>query len=267
MTKKVSVLMPVFNNAATLLQAVQSIQNQTYTNWELIICDDGSSDGSKQLEEQIANQDKRILCIANDVNRGTNKALNRCLQIASGDYIARMDGDDDCDPTRFEKQVAFLNENSEYDIVSSAMVLFDEHGEWGLVSNPEKPSGKQIVCGTAIFHAPVMMRRECVEKVHGYSEKRRTTRVEDVDLWIRLYTEGCRAYNMQEPLYRMRNDKNALNRRKFKYRVNSSVVRLGGCKSLKLDAISYVMAFKPVVNGLVPSRLRNVIRRIQRKQR
>ena len=90
-------------------------------------------------------------------------------------------------------------------------------------------------------------------------------RVEDVNLWIKLYTAGYRGYNIQKPLYRMRNDQNALNRRKYIYRVNSVYVRLQGCWMLKLGPRSYLKACVPMINGLVPAKLRQWIRKQQRK--
>jgi glycosyltransferase EpsE len=187
--------------------------------------------------------------------------------VASGEYVARMDGDDDCIPERFDKQIAFMELHPEYQIVSSSMILFDEAGEWGKVSCPEYPQPEDTVGGTAFCHAAVMMKKDCLDVVGGYTEDRRMLRVEDVNLWIKLYAAGYRGYNIQEPLYRMRNDQNALNRRKYIYRINSTYVRLKGCRMLNLGLGSYLRAFVPMINGLVPARLRHMIRRIQRKEK
>ena len=256
MNEKVSILMGAYNCGGTLAAAVRSIMKQTYKNWELIICDDGSKDNTYETAERLAAEDDRIIVIRNETNLGLNVTLNNCLKQASGDYVARMDGDDECLPDRFEKQVRFLRENPEFDIVSSWMSLFDESGEWGMQKTPEYPTPAQVVTGSPICHAPVMIRRECIDRAGGYSEESYTLRVEDVDLWIRLYSMGCRAYNIQEPLYRMRNDKNAFSRRKYMYRVNSTKVRLKGCRLLHLGPKCYLKAFKPMIKGLVPARIR-----------
>lgn len=263
---KVSVLMGIFNCKSTLEQAVNAIINQTYQNWELIMCDDGSSDGTFELAKKIAERDARIFVLKNERNLGLNQTLNNCLSIASGEYIARMDGDDDCSPDRFEKQIAFLESHKDFDIVSSEMIFFDESGEWGKNSVKERPQAKDVVTGSPICHAPVMMRKKCMDDVGGYTVDKRMLRVEDVNLWIKLYAKGYRCYNIQEPLYRMRNDKNALNRRKYKYRINSVYVRLQGCKILKLSPICYIKAFKPMVNGLVPAKFRATIRKMQHQK-
>jgi glycosyltransferase EpsE len=191
--------------------------------------------------------------------------LNRCLAVATGDYIARMDGDDDCVSERFEKQIAFLESHPEFQIVSSPMILFDEEVEWGCTKSLEYPQSEDIIAGTAFCHAAVMLKKECMDQVGGYTENRRMLRVEDLNLWIKLYAAGYRGYNIQEPLYRMRNDQNALNRRKYKYRINSTYVRLQGCKMLKLGPVSYVKACRPMIVGLIPSGLRQFIRKKQWK--
>ena len=265
MSGKISVLMGIYNCADTLVQAVASIQNQTYTNWELILCEDGSSDNTYEVAMALAANDSRIVLLHNEQNLGLNATLNRCLAAATGEYIARMDGDDDCMPERFEKQIAFLESHPEFQIVSSAMALFDENGEWGCAKSPEYPQPEDTVCGTAFCHAAVMLRKDCMDRVGGYTEDSRMLRVEDVNLWIKLYAAGYRGYNIQEPLYRMRNDQNALNRRKYIYRVNSVYVRLQGCRMLKLRPKCYLKACIPMINGLVPAKLRQLIRKQQRK--
>lgn len=253
--------MGIYNCESTLEQAVNAIKNQTYSNWQLLMCDDGSTDQTYQLAQKLARQDERIIVIKNEKNSGLNKTLNRCLDMADGEFIARMDGDDDCLPERFYEQITFLEEHEEYDIVSSPMILFDESGEWGETHAIELPTAKDVVCGSPICHAPVMMRKKCIDYVHGYTEDKRMLRVEDVNLWIKLYAAGYKCYNLQKPLYKMRNDKNALNRRKYKYRINSTYVRLRGCKDLGLGIDCYIKAFSPMIVGLIPAWFRSYIRR------
>lgn len=263
MSSKVSVLMGVYNCAKTLPQAVAAIQNQTYSNWELILCDDGSTDNTYEIAQRLAESDARLILLRNVQNLGLNQTLNNCLAVATGEYIARMDGDDDCLPDRFEKQIDVLEKYSEFQITSTPMILFDENGEWGRTSLPEFPTPANIVEGTAICHAPVMLRKDCIDEVGGYTVDKRMLRVEDVNLWIKLYAAGYRCYNIQQPLYRMRNDQDALNRRKYIYRVNSTYVRLQGCKLLHLGPKSYLKAFIPMINGLIPAHVRQAIRKKQ----
>ena len=265
MNDKISVLMGVYNCSSTLEEAVNSIIGQTYENWELIICDDGSSDNTYEVAERMQKKDGRIVLIRNEENCGLNVTLNKCLKKAAGTYIARMDGDDISLPERFEKELTFLKEHPEYDIVSTQMIFFDENGEWGRTHTKEKPEPENVVCGSPICHAPVMMTKACIDDAGGYTEDKRMLRVEDVNLWIKLYTKGYRCYNLQEPLYKMRNDQNALKRRKYIYRINSTYVRLKGCRTLNLGVKCYVKSFRPMINGIVPAKLRDYVKRKRMK--
>lgn len=257
---RVAVIMGVYNCSSTVIDAIKSIENQTYTDWHFYICDDGSTDGTYDVISQYVKDDQRFTLLKNDKNCGLNYSLNRCLKFSRDEFIARMDGDDLCDPHRFEKQVKVLNEHPEYHICGTAMQFFDENGYWGSNTVPEFPSAEQVVSGTPICHATIMARTSAYRRVNGYSQDPSTLRVEDVDLWIRMYEKGFRCINIQEPLYHMRNDQNALNRRKYIYRINSTKTRLRGCKSLHLGPKSYIKAFKPMLYGLVPSQLRRLIR-------
>lgn len=265
MDKKVSIIMGIYNCEDTLEEAVNSIINQTYTNWELIMCDDGSTDQTLKLARKMAKKDSRIIIINNEYNVGTNITLNKCLKLATGYYIARMDGDDISLPMRLTKEIEFLEKNKQYEIVSSNMVLFDENGEWGITRNKENPTKKDVVLGSPICHAPVVIKKECYDAVDGYTEDKHMLRVEDVNLWIKLYARGYRCYNIQEPLYKMRNDKNALNRRKFKYRINSTYVRLLGCYEMKLPFLCYLKCFSPIMIGLIPAKIRFIIKKVIEK--
>ena len=259
--RKISVIMGVFNCEKTVSEAIRSIQDQTYPNWELIICDDGSYDCTLDVVRKMAEEDSRLIVISNPVNVGLNRTLNHCLEYASGEYIARMDGDDICDKRRFAKQVQILGTQDEYKICSSAMYFFDEHGIWGRNHVTEYPTKEDVVIRSPICHAPVMMTRECMDSVKGYAENPHLIRVEDVDLWIRLYAAGYKCHNIDEPLYGMRNDQNALKRRKFKYRINSVYARINGCRLFNLSGKYYIKAMRPLLYGLVPARLRDRIKR------
>lgn len=126
--------MGIYNCEGTLAEALDSLLSQTFTDWNLVMCDDGSSDTTYEIAEQYQTRySNKINLIKNERNMGLNHTLNRCLEFADGEYIARQDGDDMSMPTRFEKEVAILDSNSEIAIVSTAMTYFDESGVWGKV--------------------------------------------------------------------------------------------------------------------------------------
>lgn len=254
--------MGVYNCENTLIQAVNSIINQTYDNWELIICDDGSNDRTYEIALELSKRDTRIKLLKNTNNKGLNYTLNKCLEYANGEYIGRMDGDDDCSPDRFAKEIKFLESNPEISIVSCRVKFYDETGFWGESSLPKSyPTKEDVVTGTAISHAPVLIKHNAMLKIGGYSNSYWTLRVEDVDLWIRFYTAGYKAANILESLYYMRNDKNAFKRRKYKYRINSTITRLRGCYNMHLGLKCYIKSFLPMISGLIPMQIRRLIRK------
>lgn len=253
MSKKVSIIMGIYNCGSTLAEAIDSILAQTYTNWELVLCDDGSTDNTLAVaEEYRGRHTDKIKLLQNEKNLGLNKTLNRCLGAATGEYIARMDGDDVSLPERLEKEVAFLDANPNYAIVSCPMIYFDENGDWGRGSSIPSPEAKDFVTGTPFCHAPCMVRIEAYKAVGGYSENPKTLRAEDYHLWFCMYSAGYRGANLTESLYKMRDDESAYNRRKFRYALNEAYVRFIGYRMLKLPLTSYAYALRPIAVNLLP---------------
>ena len=200
---RISILMGIYNCAPTLAEAIDSILEQTYSDWELILCDDGSQDNTYQIaKEYQALYPERIVLLQNEQNQGLNYTLNKCLSHAKGEYVARMDGDDISLPERLEKEIEFLDSNPEYAIVSTPMIFFDEHGDWGRSYAIQKPEKKDFIKHSPVFcHAPCMIRREAMENVGGYTVDKKMLRFEDVNLWYKLYGAGYRGYNLDAPYY------------------------------------------------------------------
>lgn len=259
---KVSIIMGAYNCAQTVEKSIDSIVAQSFTDWEFIICDDGSSDESYRIIEEYAEKEPRIILIRNDKNRGLSHTLNHCLQEATGEYCARMDGDDVCDPTRFEKQVAFLDNHPEYGFVSTTMKRFDENGVY---QEPKKgegyaPTEKDFIKGSPFCHAPAMLRKSAYDTVEGYRVGEKLLGVEDYDLWFRLYAAGIRGYIIEEPLYSMFDGREAAKRRSFRRRLNEAWVRKEGYKLLNIPLPSRVFVLKPILIGLIPQWLYKIIR-------
>ena len=264
---RISVIMGIYNCEDTLGEAVRSIVNQTVKDWELIMCDDGSVDGTYETALSISKEySEKITLLKNQGNKGLNYTLNRCLKIARGEYIARMDGDDLCSPDRFEKELEMFEKHPEIAIVSTAMEHFDENGTWGVSRHPQYVTKKDFLYGTPFCHAPCMVKKEAMERVGGYSESKRLLRVEDYHLWIKMYAAGYQGMNIQEPLYQMRDDRNALQRRKFKYRLNEAYVKLVAVKKLELPVWKSVYALRPIIVGLLPNWFYGIIHKQNLKQ-
>lgn len=256
----ISVIMGIYNCAGTLSEAIESILNQTITNWELIMCDDGSTDDKYNVAKEYALVHKeKIVLLKNKKNMGLNYTLNRCLSVAKGNYIARMDGDDLCTNNRLEIELNTLKQEPEIAIVSSDMQYFDETGVWGNISHMTYPTDIDFLHGSPFCHAPCLVKKEAYLTVGGYSEEKRLLRVEDYHLWIKMYKEGYKGKNIHMPLYQMRDDRNAYSRRKFRYRINESYVRILAVKELKLPVTGYIYAIKPILVGLLPPAIYNFL--------
>ena len=266
-SKKISILMGIYNCADTLPEAVESILSQTYCNWELILCDDGSKDHTYDVAWLYAQKyPEKIRLIRNEQNQGLNYTLNRCLQYADGDYIARMDGDDISLPERFRKEVDFLDTHPEFAIVSTPMIYFDETGDWGEGTAIERPQIRDFVFHAPFHcHAPCMIRREAFLAVGGYTVDWRLLRFEDCNLWYKLYAAGYRGYNLQEPLYKMRDDYNAYKRRSFSSRMRAVYVQYTGFKMVRMPLRYYPYLAtefgKNVILALLPAPLYAYLRR------
>ena len=249
---KISVIMGIYNCEKTLDEAICSILQQTYHNWELIMCDDDSTDNTYLVAQKYADRYDNIYLYKNEKNMGLNYTLNHCLQHASGEYIARMDGDDVSILDRFEKQLHFLETHKEYAIVSSPMIYFDDQGDFGVGVGGGEPAIKSIPLNTPFSHAPAMVRKEAYDKVHGYTVEDHFLRVEDWHLWVKMYAAGYKGFNLDEPLYKMRDDSNAISRRKFKYRFNEARVSRYSVKALHLPKWMYIYSLRPIIVGLLP---------------
>lgn len=258
---KVSIIMGIYNCSNTLQESIDSVLAQTYTNWELIMCDDGSTDHTLNIAKQYESNYSNIIVLKNDKNCGLAHSLNRCLRVATGQYIARQDGDDRSHPQRIEREVQILNTYPQYDIVSTGMSFFDADGEWGQSIPIEKPEAIHFIQQTPFCHAAAMVRKDALLCVQGYNESAKLLRVEDYDLWFRLYEKGCIGYNITEPLYEVRDDRAAFNRRNVKHRLNEAYVRYRGYRRLKLPMYAYAYVFRALVLLFVPNALYQYLRK------
>ena len=260
MSARISVLMSVYNNEATVSDSIASIAAQTYADWELLLVDDKSTDGSLRILADWARRDSRIRLIQNERNMGLAASLNRALAEARGEYVARMDGDDISLPHRFEKQVAFLDAHPEHAIVGSSALVFDREGVWETRTCKELPQKEDFLWGTQFIHPSVMMRREALLAVGGYRVCRDTLRTEDYDLFMRMYAHGFTGYNLSEPLLRYYDTRHPKAVR-YRFRISEARIRWSGFRALGLMPAGLPYAVKPLVVGLIPGGLK---RRLQR---
>ncbi len=264
----VSIIMGIYKMAKKdiiVKLAIDSILNQTYRDFEFIICDDGSNDGTYELVKNLTKKDKRVVLIKNDKNRGLAFSLNHCISIAKGKYIARMDADDISVLNRLEKEIRFLENHKEYAVVGCNMFYMNEKGIWGKRILAEKPNKKSFLFTSPFAHPTIVMRKEVLKKLNGYRVEKITRRLEDYDLFMRLYAKGYKGYNIQEFLYQFREDTDAFKRRAYKYRWDEVKIRYRGFKELNLLPKGFIYVIKPLIIGLIPQRYLSILRNLRKE--
>lgn len=251
-----SIITGVYNieHCASFLKAVEGIRRQTYTDFEWILCDDGSTDATWEILCHCAETDNRIRLLKNSKNEGLAASLNKCLLEAEGYYIARQDADDYSKEDRLEKQIAYLKSHPEIGVLGCQAYLFDENGVWGKENYPEVVTKRDFLFTSPYKHGAVVFRRDVLERTGGYRVAKETRRAEDYDLFMQIHTFG-RGENLTEYLYYFCEDEGSRKRRKYRYRLDEAKVRYRGFKNLNLLPGGWPYVIKPLLVGLIPEQL------------
>lgn len=251
---RITVIMGIYNCADTLRDALDSLVVQTYKRFKVIICDDGSTDNTYSIaKEYVEKYPEMFFLIRNEHNKGLNYTLNRCLEYADTEYVARMDGDDMSLPERFEKEIEFLDSHPEFQILSTPMIYFDENGDYARGKGGYEPKAKYCRKGSPFCHPTVMVRTEAFKAVEGYTVSDDLLRYEDYHLWINMFNKGFRGLVLDEPLYRMRADKNSIRKRhkNRSIRKETNLQKLA-IKKLNLPKWSYIYLLRTVFIKFLP---------------
>lgn len=251
----ISVLMGTYyrrTETGLLERSVSSILNQTLSNFELLISDDGSTKDARILLEQMACQDRRIRLIRRGHLYSLSEKLNACLCQAKGTLIARMDDDDFSFPDRFAKQAAALEAHPDAAYVGSNVELYRSGTLIGARVLPERPSVKDFFFTQPYVHPSLMFRRDALLSVGGYSESPHCLLCEDYDLLLRLYAKGFQGMNLQENLLAYTLPDTAKGNRKMRHRWNEAVTRFYRYKELKVLPWAFPYVVKPLAVGLIP---------------
>ncbi len=260
---RVSVIMSAFNDEKFLTESLESIIRQTYTDFELILFDDGSTDLTSNIIKEYASKDERIIPIFNETNLGLTVNLNRGIQLSRGTFIARMDADDISMASRFEKQVSFLDLNPEIDLVGSASADINSAGnEIQLRAVPEKHEDiiNLLPKANPMTHSAVMFRKKSFEGIDFYNESYRT--IQDYEMWFRAAGNGLKFHNLKEVLLKYRMDDDYVSRKSFSYRLSDCKLRLKCFHYINLPYYRYYYALIPVFLGLIPRKLYPFVKRI-----
>lgn len=281
---KVSILLSVYNGERFVRDAVLSILAQTYREFELLIVDDASTDGTHTILEELAAQDPRIRILTNSTNLGLTKSLNIALAaVGTGDpssafgllrmtekvwppqngirYIARMDADDIALPDRLEKQLAFLQSHPDIDVVGTAYEWIDEDGAVigrpHVITDPDDIH-RVLPRTNPLLHSSVVMRRSALERVHGYDESFR--RAQDYDLWLRL-SRTSRMANLPDVLMQKRLARSMISFASERAQLRCAVrARYNAIRRGDIPAWSILYILKPLIASLLPQRFVQWIR-------
>lgn len=262
----ISIIVSVYNSNKTLSKMIESVLNQTYKDFELILINDGSSDDSFNIMKEYKLKDSRIILIDKE-NTGLTKSLNIGLKRAKGYYIARIDSDDTWLPSKLEKQVTFLEENSEYMLVGTA---YNEIGDNGkiiydkqrtlllssyvdIINNIEKLN--------PFLHSSVLFRKELCETVGFYNESFKYT--QDYEYWVRIISK-YKVSNLTEVLASRRYSENMISIQKEKeQRIYAIKAKLLAIKMLNKPVCSYKYLINDILVYLLPKKIIGLIRKFK----
>ena len=204
---KIGIVMPFYNAENYIKQAIESILDQTYSDFELIGINDGSTDSSPQIFLDFVHKDRRLRYFGGEQNLGVTKALNFGLLVSRSEFIARMDADDVSLPTRFEEQIKLLEQERDLMVVGTNFLSMNEDltkVNWNneLPTDPERIKA-ELLTRCCVGHPTVMFRRRIIEIVGGYSEDLAHKAVEDYELWLRI-SKSHKIKNIPKPLLKYR---------------------------------------------------------------
>lgn len=238
-----------------LKRAIDSILAQSYENIELLICESGSTDEAKACLAKYERRDSRVQLIDGLGAETLAEKLNRCIAAAKGEYIARMDDDDYSLPERMQKQLGYLQENTEISFAGCSVALVREGKPAGYRIFPEYPTVSDFMTVQPFIHPSLIFRRKALESVGGYCEEKWCVGCEDYELLLRLYEHGCIGANMREELLQYTLPPSGVHTRSMGMRFNEARTRFKRYKSLGLLPNKLPNVVKPMAVGLIPPRI------------
>lgn len=259
--KKVSIIMAAYNAEKYIKYAIDSVINQTYNNWELIICDDCSTDNTHDIVKEYSLIDSRIKLIRNEKNSRQSKSRNNAFEKSDGQYIAILDADDSIHEDKIKKQVLFLENNPQYSFVGTNAYIIDDNNKiTGTIKKLSNPKESTVIRNKGFVYSSIMVRRDVFEKIEGYTVSSITKTGEDYDLICKIYQEGLKGTNILEELYFYRVNPGNYQRRNYEayyneFKVAMKHVKNGWLKVNECEIYIVFYLFAPLIKGLVPSRL------------
>ncbi|MGK7897388.1 MAG: glycosyltransferase [Xenococcus sp. (in: cyanobacteria)] len=261
MAKYLTVLMSVYNGELYLEAAIESILRQTFNDFNFLIIDDASTDQTSAILKKFSQQDSRIKIITNKQNKGLAYSLARGVEAAKTAWIARMDADDIAIRDRLEKQINYIEENPETDILGSYALNINDRGE--ILGARKVPLNHEnisrLIWTNPLIHPTVLFRRSAILEIGSYYSKTRQRIPEDYQLWFRACAAGLRFANLPEPLIYYRFSDDNFVRNNLKFLLAHVLIGWQGCWRVKAAPLAYLGVTKPLVLGILPPGLRYLV--------
>ena len=251
---RISVIMSVYNAQLYLEEAIESILNQSFSDFEFLILDDCSVDNSINILSKFTSRDARVKVFKNKENLGLTKSLNKLILLSKGEFLARMDADDISLVDRFKEQINFFDTNPDIDIVGAFSQDISEIGE--VIGERTVPvSHKDIIALlpklNPLSHPTVMMRTSEIRKIGGYDERFRTS--QDYHLWFKAIGNGYKINNIPKILFQYRMNDNYASRKNFQFRWNMFKVILDGYKLIGHPWYKYHFSLLTLALAFIPT--------------
>lgn len=209
----VSIVMPAYNCEKYIIVAINSVIDQTYKNWELLVLDDGSKDNTLKIIEEFSLKDSRIKSLPNGKNMGVSATRNRGIEIAGGDWIAFLDSDDMWESSKLEKQLKLAEENTAGFVFTGSSYINEEGVPFrGIFEVPKKVTYKKLRKQNVISCSSVLVKKKYFENI----KMERDDMHEDYAVWLRILRLGVIAYGINEPLLIYRISRNSKSGNKIK---------------------------------------------------
>jgi glycosyltransferase involved in cell wall biosynthesis len=245
--------MSVYNGLPHLDRAIESIVEQTYSNFEFLIIDDASTDGSREVLKKWAQRDDRIRLVVHEENKGLGAALAEGVEKARTPWIARMDDDDISMPDRLERQMGYVSDAPEVDILGGWALECDQEGN---VRRTRKfPTDHEdivrLIWTCPIQHTTVLFRREAIRQAGSYDSGLR--RRQDYDLWFRCVDEGFQFHNLPTPLIYYRVTDAYYENNDISVALDQVAIGWRGCKRVGAPVRAYLGVLAPLIRALLPT--------------
>lgn len=257
--------MSVRNNEQTLPLALDSVISQTYQNFKIIVIDDASTDSTHDILLKYRDNDARFHVIHNEKQQGLADNLNVMLSMADTKFVARMDGDDVCYPTRFRDQMEYLLANPYTDILGTAADIIDDNGiVIGEMAWPVDDAAiKKTIWCNPMIHPTIMMKRQKILNIGGYPSYPRR---QDYALWFKAVKAGYVFHNLPKPLIQYRIIQNHYKKNTWQQNLLQTKIGWGGYASIGgINPLHYCIMAWPVVRSFLPVGLQKYLQKTLRR--